>query len=327
MTRRAPPRGRRFGETEAVALFARTFAARASGVASLGIGDDAAVLRPVGEPLVWTVDASVEGTHFERAWLTLEDIGYRAFQAAASDLAAMGARPLAALSALELPKGFSKRDLARLTAGQALAARDCGAPVVGGNVARSSRLALTTTLLGKARAPLGRDGAAPGDELWLLGDVGLAALGLALLRKRPRASFRGAERACVAAWRRPRALIADGVRLAGRAHAAVDVSDGLAGDVLHLAQASGVRAVLDARSLEVALRAEVVEVARALRRSPLEVALHGGEDYALVASGPAARRPVRARVIGRIERGRGGVLVTGSGQSSALGPGFDHLDG
>jgi thiamine-monophosphate kinase len=86
MTRKARSRARRFGEQEAVELFSRAFAARAPGVASVGIGDDAAVLRTVKEALVWTVDACVEGTHFERAWLGLEDIGYRSFQAAASDL-------------------------------------------------------------------------------------------------------------------------------------------------------------------------------------------------------------------------------------------------
>jgi thiamine-monophosphate kinase len=308
-----------------VALFEHTFSARAAGVVSVGIGDDAAVLKRVGEPLVWTVDASVEGTHFERAWLELEDIGYRAFQAAASDLAAMGARPLAALSALELPKGFSKRELAALTQGQALAARECGAPIVGGNVARSPRLALTTTLLGTASEPLARDGARPGDQIWLVGQVGLSALGLELLRRRRRAARRGAEQACVVAWRRPRALIADGARLVGRARAAIDVSDGLAGDVASLARASGVRAVLEADRLEAALAPELVSVARALGRSPLEAALRGGEDYALVATGPAALRPRRASVIGRVERGEGAVLELASGRTSALHPGFDHL--
>jgi thiamine-monophosphate kinase len=325
MTRRAPRRPPPFGERDAVALFVRTFSARARGVASVGIGDDAAVLERVGDPLVWTVDASVEGTHFERGWLELEDIGYRAFQAAASDLAAMGARPLAALSALELPKAFSKRELEALTRGQAMAARECGAPIVGGNVARSARLALTTTLLGTARAPLGRDGARPGDELWLLGGVGLAALGLELLRKRSRMTRREAEQACVAAWRRPRALIADGARLVGRARAAIDVSDGLAGDVANLARASGVRAVLEAARLEAVLAPELVSVARRLGRSPLDAALHGGEDYALVATGPTARRPRRATVIGRVERGRGAVLELSTGRTSALRPGYDHL--
>jgi thiamine-monophosphate kinase len=325
MTRRTSPRPLPFGERDAVALFTRSFSARAAAIATVGIGDDAAVLARVREPLVWTVDASVEGTHFERAWLELEDIGYRAFQAAASDLAAMGARPLAALSALELPKSFSKSDLVALSRGQAAAARECGAPIVGGNVARSPRLALTTTLLGTARKPLCRDGARPGDELWLIGGVGLAALGLELLRRRPGATRRGAEQACVSAWRRPRALIADGARLGGRAHAAIDVSDGLSGDVANLARASGVRAVIDAGRLEAALAPELVVVARALGRSPLEAALHGGEDYALVAAGPSARRPRRASVIGRMERGRGAVLELPTGRTTALGPGFDHL--
>lgn len=323
--RRAPSRARAFDERDAVELFTRAFGARASGVASVGIGDDAAVLRAVTDPLVWTVDASVEGTHFEREWLGLKDIGYRAFQAAASDLAAMGARPLAALAALELPKGFSKRELAALTDGQAQAARECGAPLVGGNVARASRLAITTTLLGTARAPLARSGARPGDELWLLGDVGLAALGIALLCKRRGAVRRGPEAACVRAWRRPRALIAEGARLIGRATAAIDVSDGLAGDVTNLARASGVRAVIEAAALEKALPAELGVVAGALGRAPLEVALYGGEDYALVATGPATRRPRRAQLVGRVERGRGALLELPSGRTSALGPGFDHL--
>jgi thiamine-monophosphate kinase len=325
MTRRASPRPPPFGEREAVALFTQTFSARAVGVASVGIGDDAAVLKRVREPLVWTVDASVEGTHFERAWLELEDIGYRAFQAAASDLAAMGARPLAALSALELPKGFSKSELEALTRGQATAARECGAPIVGGNVARSVRLALTTTLLGTAPKPLRRDGARPGDELWLIGSVGLAGLGLELLRRRPGATRRGAEQTCVLSWRRPRALIADGARLSGRARAAIDVSDGLAGDVANLASASRVRAVLEAGRLEAALAPELVVVARALGRSSLDAALHGGEDYALVATGPAARRPRRATVIGRVERGQGAVLELPTGRTTALRLGFDHL--
>jgi thiamine-monophosphate kinase len=323
--KKAPARAGAFGERDAVALFSRAFRARASGVASLGIGDDAAVLRVVTEPLVWTVDASVEGTHFERAWLGLEDIGYRAFHAAASDLAAMGARPLAALSGLELPKGFSKRELAALVAGQARAARECGAPIIGGNIARSPGLALTTTLLGTARSPLRREGARPADELWLLGDVGLAALGLELVRARPRATHRGAARACVEAWRRPRALIAEGARLVGRASAAMDVSDGLAGDVANLARASGVRIVVEAQALERALSPELVAVAPSLGRSALDAALRGGEDYALLATGPSARRPRRARVIGRVERGRGAVLELPSGRTTALGPGFDHL--
>ncbi|HEV8549044.1 MAG TPA: thiamine-phosphate kinase [Polyangiaceae bacterium] len=321
------PGTRRFDERAAVALFTRVFAAGGPfrhGV-SLGIGDDAAVLRWPGEKLVWTVDAQVEGTHFERAWLSLPDIGFRSFQAAASDLAAMGAHPVAALSALTLPRGFAARDLERLCSGQAAAARDCRCPVVGGNVARGGELAIATTLIGRARRPLTRSGAKPGDEVWLVGDVGLAAAGLALLqrgtrRPRDRAAVRALE-----AFGRPRALLGRGVRLAELAHAAVDVSDGLATDAARLAEASGCRLVLEQAALGRALPKELVALGERLDRPALELALGGGEDYALVATGAAARRPTWARRIGRCERGRGAFFEPSQGTRRPLTGGFDHF--
>lgn len=286
-----------------------------------GIGDDAAVLRLSGR-VVWTVDAAVEGVHFDRRFMTLDDVGFRSFQAAVSDLAAMGARPVAALSALALPERFSDRDLERLLRGQAEAARALDCPIVGGNFTRASELSIHTTALGSARSPLTRSGARVGDELWLLGDVGLAAAGLAALTA---GRTRGAALArCVAAFRRPSARLEDGAALVGRARAALDVSDGLAGDAGHLARASGVRAVISAEQLTRALRPELVRAAASLDRAPLELALYGGEDYALLAAGPAARRPPRATAIGWIERGRGVVLEVG-GRRRALGAGYDHF--
>ena len=130
----------------------------------LGIGDDAAVLRAGGaEPWVVSVDASVEGVHFDLAYLDYADIGYRSFQAAASDLAAMGATPAGALSALILPKTMSADAIDALTAGQAAASREAGCPVIGGNVSRGRELSVTTTVLGRAQRPLTRAGARPGD--------------------------------------------------------------------------------------------------------------------------------------------------------------------
>jgi len=271
----------------------------------LGIGDDAAVLAPLKRS-VWTVDTQVEGVHFRRDWLTLEDVGYRAVQAAASDLAAMAARPIGALVSLTLPPEFSDRDLALLSRGQALAARDCGCPVVGGNLSRAPCFTITTTLLGEARRPLLRSTARVGDELWLFGELGLSALGL-------RALMRGLHRSrglapALQAWRRPRAQIAAGIALQGRAHAGLDISDGFSGDAAHLAKASGVRVRLDAELLEATFSAAYRDGARRLGLEPLALALSGGEDYALLATGPRARRPRAARVIGSIERGRGVVV-------------------
>src|SRR5690606_3745707 len=147
----------------------------------VGIGDDAAVLEPASAPLVWTIDAQVEGTHFRLDWLSWQDVGWRSFMAAASDLAAMAAEPVAALSALVLADTVDDAALDGLAEGQADAARAVGAPIVGGNIARGRRTSVTTTLCGRAGQPVLRSGARPGDGLWLAGAVGMAAAGLAAL--------------------------------------------------------------------------------------------------------------------------------------------------
>jgi thiamine-monophosphate kinase len=283
------------------------------------------VLRAGAERWVWTVDGSVEGVHFDRRWLSLEDVGWRSFQAAASDLAAMGARPIAALCNLALPESTSRSELAALARGQAAAARALRCPIAGGNLSRSRELAVTTTLLGRAARPILRSGARPGDELWLIGDVGLARAGLLALERGVRVG--PALRAAVAAWRRPRALVTRGLGLVGRARALLDVSDGLGGDLGHLAEASGVRAIVERARIEHALPRTLARAARALGVEALDLALAGGEDYALLAAGPAKLRPRFARTIGRIERGRGAWLEGARGERVRLGPGFDHLAG
>jgi thiamine-monophosphate kinase len=263
----------------------------------VGIGDDAAVLAAVGEPLVWTVDAAVDGTHFRRAWLSFEDIGYRSTMAAASDLAAMAADPIALLSALVLPDDVTDADLEALARGQRDAAAEIGAAVIGGNLARGRELSITTTALGRAARPILRSGARPGDTLWLSGPVGLAAAGLRLLAE-GRPIDDEAAVACVHAWRRPRARIAAGRAMRPAATAAADVSDGLARDTTHIARASSVRAVLDLRSLETAA---LTAVAERLGVPALDLALFGGEDYALVIAAPAGTPVPDAAPIGRLE--------------------------
>jgi thiamine-monophosphate kinase len=312
----------------------------------VGIGDDAAVLRVEKRPLVWTIDAQVEGVHFRRAWLSLADIGARSFHAAASDLAAMGARPVAALSSLVVPEAMSARDVVRLARGQAMAARELSCPIVGGNLSRGGELGVTTTLLGAASTPLLRSGARPGDELWLIGHLGLAAAGLGWLAAhdadgrrdrrvtpatdRPRApslapAERRAVRAALAAFRRPHALVRAGRGLAGRARAAIDVSDGLAADAARLADESGVRVVVERAALRRALSPELFTMARLLETDALELAVSGGEDYALLATGEASRRPRFARPIGRVEPGRNALLRDEQGALIPLVGGFDHF--
>ena len=293
----------------------------------LGIGDDAAVLKAAGR-LVWTVDTAVEHVHFERRWLSLGDLGWRSFQAAASDVSAMAAAPVAALSSVIFPAGFGDADLARLARGQRAAARALGCVVVGGNLSRGSELSITTTLLGRALRPLLRSGAKPGDELWLCGDLGLAALGLRLLQRGSKRLPNTAERRALRAFRRPSAQLEAGLALARRAHAAIDISDGLAGDAAHLARASDARLLIDVAALEASLSPALRTLAPQLGLTAVDLALYGGEDYAILAAGPARARPsgVGVRVIGQVVAGRG-VWLLQDGRLRRAGPGFEHSSG
>ena len=305
-----------------------------AGAVRVGIGDDAAVLASGTGVWVCSVDACVQGVHFDLDYLTLEDTGYRAFQAAASDLAAMGATPVAALSALILPRELSSAHIDALTRGQALASLDCECPIVGGNVSRGRELSLTTTVMGQCERPLCRDGARPGEELWVVGPLGLAAAGLSCLRL-GRAEHHGSTRAvhtvssacvarCIQAWRRPQALIARGRELGSVASAGIDVSDGLASDAWQLARASRVKIVVDQERLRSSLDNSLLETSRVLRRSALQFALYGGEDYALLATGPSSRRPPWASAIGYVAQGAG-ALLHARGELRPLQRGYDHL--
>lgn len=331
-------------ERQLAALLGQRFQTSSANV-RVGIGDDAAVLTE--QPGLWvaSVDASVEGVHFDRAYLSLEDVGYRAFQAAASDLAAMGATAVGALSALILPRGTSRVEIDQVTRGQAAASLACECPMVGGNISRGRELSLTTTVLGRCDRVLHRQGARAGEQLWVIGPLGLAAAGLAALRLRagrrmrpfneeggpaaaservPAERMSGAVQRCIRAWRRPEALLTRGVELARFASAAIDVSDGLAADAWQLARASAVRIVIQRERLRSVLERELLAASRLLRRSALHFALYGGEDYALLATGPSALRPDWAQAIGYVTRGTGAVLASERG-FMPLGRGYDHL--
>jgi thiamine-monophosphate kinase len=307
-------------ERARIAMLARVLGAGAAGV-RVGIGDDAAVLEAaVGQrkQLVWTIDEQVEGVHFRRDLASDRDIGWRSLMAAASDVAAMGAEPWCALCALALPDTVDDSALEALASGQREAADALGAPVVGGNLSRGPVLSVATTLLGRAERAVERRGALPGDGVWLAGSVGLASAGLLALKRGEKAP---AVDAAVVAWRRPRAFVAEGLTMARVAHAAIDVSDGLARDAGHIADASGVCLVLDEEPL--LAQHDLMSAASALRADPLDLALHGGEDYALLAASPG---PIAGfRRIGEVRQGRGLLLRTPSGERPIEPLGFDHF--
>jgi len=320
MTARARPIAEFAAIPQLEALFRQ-----ASPKLELGIGDDAAVLKSAGR-WVWTVDSAVEHVHFERGWLSSADLGFRSFQAAASDVCAMGGAPFAALSSVIFPKGFGAAELNQLARGQRAAARALGCVIVGGNLARGAELSITTTLAGSVRRPLLRSGARVGDELWLCGELGLAAAGLRLLQGGITRGSNAATRRALATFRRPRAQLEAGLGLARAAHAAIDISDGLAGDAAHLARASGVAVLIDLAVLGTALSPALRALAPSLGVSALELALYGGEDYALLATGPKRARPAHVRVIGKVDKGSG-VWLTDGARRRRAGRGFEHSGG
>ena len=295
----------------------------------LGIGDDAAVLAASRNPLAASVDVAVEGVHFHRDWLSSRALGRRAFMAATSDLAAMGAKARAALISLVLPGDYHDADLAELARGVRDAADETGCVVIGGNLARGGELSMTTTVLGELSGkPLTRGGCRVADIIWVTGCLGAVGLGLqALLRFGTGAP--GDLQGFIERWRSPTARLAEGRALVGLASAAIDISDGLVQDLGHLCRLSAVDALLEAQSLPRA--AGYAEAADLLEVDALGTMLHGGEDYELLftlASG--IEPPVPATAIGRIEAmGPGGEptvrLRESSGVRTIGGGGYRHF--
>ncbi|HEU5479379.1 MAG TPA: thiamine-phosphate kinase [Candidatus Tumulicola sp.] len=269
----------------------------------LGIGDDAAVWQPSrSHRSVVTSDMLVEGVHFTRALMTLEDAGWRAMTANASDVAAMGARPVLATVSLGMPEGTSEADVRELYRGIAGSSRAAGLNVVGGDLSRAPALTIAITAVGEVRASnvKTRAGGRPGAVLAVTGALGAARAGLDAASGRIAIEGALAERA-LRAFRRPLARCAEGRYLGASANvqAMMDLSDGLSTDLDRLCAASGCGA-----SLENVPVAEAARAAAATAGSdPEHYALAGGEDFELlVAIAPRAFGHLAARFRERFGR-------------------------
>ncbi|CDY74529.1 Thiamine-monophosphate kinase [Caballeronia glathei] len=268
--------------------------------AALGIGDDCALIAPpAGQQLAISTDMLVEGRHFF-ADVDPHALGHKALAVNLSDLAAMGAAPRAFTLALALPRA-DERWLEAFSDGLfALAERfDC--ELVGGDTT-SGPLNICITVFGDvpSHAALRRDAARPGDDIWVSGMLGDARAGLGVLRGEWRVEDDASAAYLKRALERPEPRVALGLALRGVAHAALDISDGLAGDLMHILKRSGVSAVVNA---------DAVPCSAVLSGLPVDArracALAGGDDYELCFTAPAGAAPEIARIGERV-----GVPVT-----------------
>ena len=304
----------------------------------LGSGDDAAITVPGGATAT-SVDAIIEGVHFRRTDAGLETIGRKAISAALSDLAAMGAEAGEAYVALGAPDDLGEDDLLALLDGLLAVASETGTTVAGGDITRAPVLSLAVTVVGHAPSTedlVKREGARPGDLLVLTGEIGGAAAGRLLLEDPGLAAavpettaehLRRRQLDPTPRLRSGRALAAAGAR------AMIDLSDGLAGDAAHLSGESSVSLQIKAGSLPLAKG--VAEVAAAVGRDPLQLAVSGGEDYELLAALPAdnlgeasARLGEAAETtltpIGEVASGEGAEIRLPGGELLEA-SGYDHF--
>jgi thiamine-monophosphate kinase len=261
---------------------------RASSNLRLGIGDDAAIWQPTpGAAAVLTTDSLVEGIHFRLDWTDWESLGHKVLAVNVSDLAAMGAVPRLALVTLGLRGDERISDLQSLYRGLGELAQRFSMTVAGGDIVRSPR-ALTLHITAIGESPEGtyltRSGARPGDVVGVTGTLGASAAGLRLLEMDGDDRRRKATTADLlfAAHLRPEPRVALGAMLLKQgASAAMDLSDGLLGDLPKILMASGVSAEIDARRIPVAAAVRAL-----FPEDWLELALRGGEDYELLFTAP-----------------------------------------
>jgi thiamine-monophosphate kinase len=322
----------------------RDRARRQAGEVRLGIGDDCAIVRPrSGEEIVVTTDFSLEGVHFRREWHSPESVGHRCLARGLSDLAAMGARPVAAFLSGAVPQELvrtrrGKAWVKRFLDGFFALAERFGVTLAGGDTAQAvERACFDIVLMGavKQGRALLRSRARAGDAIYVTGALGGATAELMELGRGPRrfAKLRKAVEGHPHLFPEPRIEVAK--RLGGMKgiHATIDVSDGLSTDLAHICEESGVGAEVEEAAIPVHRLARDAE-RKGWVSSAFELAMHGGEDYELLFTASAgAKVPrriagVEVHRIGRMVRGRGArVRLRGpDGSATALeARGWEHF--
>lgn len=297
---------------------------------TVGVGDDATAWRGGQVTELATTDTMVEEVHFTRVTTPWYDLGWKVMAANVSDIAAMGGLPLYALITLGLPSDTEVRDVDRLYDGMLDMAEEYGFSVVGGDVVRSPVVFVTVALTGATEGdPLLRSGARAGHQVAVAGYLGSSAGGLKLMLQGKEVDPEAAER-LKQAHRRPRPCIHQGRVLAEEgAKAAIDVSDGLVADLSKLCQESNVSARIKGRQAPVDPLLK-----RAFSKEYLDLALGGGEDYALIFTAPQETMkrvllhlPPPVAVVGDILEGSPGKVTVVDASGRDVTPahrGWDH---
>lgn len=311
------------GEFERIRKIAESLGPRAR-----GLGDDCAVLASGDGRLLLSTDTSVEGVHFRLDWITHREVGWRAAASALSDLAAGGAGAAGVLAAIVMPASASDEELVAAMDGVGDAAAASGAVVLGGDLSSGPSWAATITVAGWAVRPVTRTGARPGDGVWVTGVLGAARAAIEAWRRHdePASDARSA-------FAHPVPRIGAGQWLASAgARAMLDLSDGLGGDIRHLAARSGVAIELDLDAVPVSPTCH--DEARRLGVTPQQFAAEGGEDYELLVALPPAFDEASARSFARecgLPITRVGVVRAGAGIRAQSGGrpielrGYDHF--
>lgn len=329
MSKAGDRRGKQLSEFE---LIARLSAGINQGRRTiLGIGDDCAIVSQRGHTL-FTIDSMVEGVHFDLRWSAPQTIGARALTVNLSDIAAMGGSPTACVVNMTVRDGIPTRTLELIYEGLLDMAQESDTDIVGGNITRAHELSITIALLGEiGRGVMRRDAARLGDEIFVTGTLGDAALGWRILAGKLKGQGRAKEERAARAYAverflRPSARLYAGQRLAALrpAPAAIDISDGLMQDLRHILERSGVGAEIDASLVPVSA------AYRVLMGVNLEHALTGGEDYELIFCARPGHnekelsRRLRLPVtrIGAIIRGDGLKVIGGKAPKAA---GWDQV--
>jgi thiamine-monophosphate kinase len=327
-------------EVELVRAIRKVLSGEAPGVV-VAMGDDAAVFEPGRHQGVLTADMLVEGVHFELGATSPHDLGHKAVTVNVSDVAAMGGTPRYGLSSIGLPPKVESAWVMELYGGMREAADEYGLALIGGDTSRSDRTVLTVTVYGEVPSgrAVTREGARPGDVLVVTGALGGSAAGLRIAQSRAteQKELLSTEwgRDLLSRHERPQARVGEGQALAqAGATAMLDISDGLSLDLARLCEESGVGARV--RVPDVPITPGVVDLAGAIGIDPQDLALHGGEDYELLAAIPAqavddARRRMvegfgtRLTEIGEITDQQRVVAVLGEEESPLEAKGWDHF--